>query len=381
MRIQIAMNKTKTQINSNEDRLPQFVTSDGHPFSQGYASWLANLKKRYVHLQAKAAVKVNTELLHFYWTLGKDIVAMHIEEQWGKGVLKQLSLDLRASFPEQTGFSLTNLKYIKRWYAFYEGSEEIGQQAADQLGLPLSFASVPWFHHIVIITHSKSVREALFYINKVLEGNWSRRMLEDIIKANLYENHGNIPSNFSGLLPDGQSQLVLQTLKDPYNLNFLRLSNGYNEAELEDALVSNITRFLLELGHGFAYVGRQMELRMPGGQSFFPDMVFYHIPLKCYVVVELKVVDFIPEFAGKLNFYVSAADHLLRGKDDNPSIGLLICKAKDDTVVEWSLQDINKPIGVSSYQLQEVVKRTFQEMEHNDCVDRDKPTGSKRINE
>lgn len=156
----------------------------------------------------------------------------------------------------------------------------------------------------------------------------------------------------------------MQTLKDPYNLSFLQLSKGYNETELENALATNITRFLLELGHGFAYVGRQMELRMPGGQSFFPDMVFYNIPLKCYVVIELKVVKFVPEFAGKLNFYVTAADHLLRGEDDNPSIGLLICRSKDDTVVEWSLQDINKPIGVSTYQLQEVVKRTIEELEN-----------------
>lgn len=230
--------------------------------------------------------------------------------------------------------------------------------------MPKNFALVPWFHHVQIFTHCHTVAEALFYIDKVIEGNWSRRMLEDNIQENLYGSVGRIPTNFNKRLPKEQSELALQTLKDPYNLSFLQLSKGYNETELENALATNITRFLLELGHGFAYVGRQMELRMPGGQSFFPDMVFYNIPLKCYVVIELKVVKFVPEFAGKLNFYVTAADHLLRGEGDNPSIGLLICRSKDDTVVEWSLQDINKPIGVSTYQLQEVVKRTIEELEN-----------------
>lgn len=356
------MNKDKNNLPT--DSLPQFVASDSTAFPKGYAEWLKSVKLRYRQAQIKAAIKINHELLHFYWTLGKDIVAMNIERQWGNGVMKQLSLDLRATFPEQTGFSLTNLKYIKRWYEFYDGATEIGQQVADQFGMPEKFAFIPWFHHVKIFTHCHSVKEALFYIDKVVECNWSRRMLEDQIEAKLFESQGNVSSNFTQHLTEQQSQLALQTLKDPYNLDFLHLSKGYNEEDLENALASNITRFLLELGHGFAYVGRQMELRMPGGQSFFPDMVFYNIPLKCYVVVELKVVKFVPEFAGKLNFYVTAADKLLRGSDDNPSIGLLICKSKDNTVVEWSLQDINKPIGVSTYQLEEIVRRTFEEIEN-----------------
>lgn len=348
----------------NNDTRPHFVSSDATAFSHEYVSWLKNIKQLYRQSQAKAALKVNEELLRFYWALGRDMVALKIEEQWGKGVMKQLSLDLRAAFPEQKGFSHTNLKYIKRWYSFYHSAVEIGQQAVDQFQLPKSFTQIPWGHHIQIFTHCHSVTEALFYIDKVIEGNWSRRMLEDNIQENLYGSVGRIPTNFNKRLPKEQSELALQTLKDPYNLSFLQLSKGYNETELENALATNITRFLLELGHGFAYVGRQMELRMPGGQSFFPDMVFYNIPLKCYVVIELKVVKFVPEFAGKLNFYVTAADHLLRGEGDNPSIGLLICRSKDDTVVEWSLQDINKPIGVSTYQLQEVVKRTIEELEN-----------------
>ena len=349
----------------NNEIRPQFVSSDATAFPQEYASWLRNVKQLYRQSQAKAALKVNEELLRFYWALGKDMVALKIEEQWGKGVMKQLSLDLRAAFPGQSGFSLTNLKYVKRWYSFYNDTSEIGQQAVDQFQLPEGFTQIPWGHHIQIFTRCHSVVEALFYVDKVIKGNWSRRMLEDNILANLYDSVGRVPTNFSERLPKEQSELALQTLKDPYNLSFLQLSKGYNEMELENALATNITRFLLELGHGFAYVGRQMELRMPGGQSFFPDMVFYNIPLKCYVVIELKVVKFVPEFAGKLNFYVTAADRLLRGEGDNPSIGLLICRSKDDTVVEWSLQDINKPIGVSTYQLQEVVKRTIEELENS----------------
>lgn len=350
-----------SQISTDQE--PQFVTSDSTVFPHEYASWLKDLKLRYRQAQGKAAVKVNVELLQFYWQLGKDIVAMRIEDQWGKGVMKQLSLDLRATFPEQAGFSLTNLKYIKRWYAFYSQAATIGQQPVDQFEFPTLFGQIPWGHHIYIFTHCNCVKEALFYINKTIEGNWSRRMLEDNMGADLYGRQAKAVTNFGKHLPTAQSKLAEELLKDPYKLDFLTLREGYDERDLENALAQNITRFLLEMGHGFAYVGRQMELRMPGGQSFFPDMVFYNIPLKCYVVVELKVVNFIPEFAGKLNFYVTAADKLLRGEGDNPSIGLLICRSKDDTVVEWSLQDINKPIGVSSYQLQEVVNRTIEEME------------------
>ena len=351
------------QYHTPSDNAPQFVTSDSTALPGDYTLWLKDIKLRYRQAQCKAAIKVNTELLQFYWQLGKDIVAMRIEDHWGKGVMKQLSLDLRAEFPDQAGFSHTNLKYIKRWYSFYNQEDIIGQQVVDQFGFPSLFGQIPWGHHIHILTHCSSTSEALFYINRTIEDNWSRRTLEDNMEADLYRRQAKAVTNFEAHLPAVQSKLAEELLKDPYKLDFLSLREDYDERDMEDALAQNITRFLLELGHGFAYVGRQMELRMPGGQSFFPDMVFYNIPLKCYIVVELKVVKFIPEFVGKLNFYVTAADKLLRGEGDNPSIGLLICRSKDDTVVEWSLQDINKPIGVSSYQLQEVVNRTIKELE------------------
>ncbi len=206
------------------------------------------------------------------------------------------------------------------------------------------------------------MEEALFYIDKTIENNWSRSVLESKLKSGLYWSAGKAITNFASNLPVPQGNLAQSILKDPYNFDFLTMPEGYSERDLEEALVNNITRFLLELGQGFAFIGRQMELRMPDGKSYFPDLIFYHARLKCYVVVELKVVDFIPEFVGKLNFYVSAADELLKQHDDKPSVGLLICKSHDKTTVEWSFRGVDRPVGVASYQLQEVVDRTISEI-------------------
>jgi predicted nuclease of restriction endonuclease-like (RecB) superfamily len=229
--------------------------------------------------------------------------------------------------------------------------------------MPELFGKVPWRHHVQIFSHCATLDEALFYINKIIEEGWSRSWLEDQIAAKLFLTQGSAVTNFSQTLPLPQSQLAKEILKDPYHFDFLTMKEKYDEHDLEEALVANVTQFLLELGKGFSYVGRQMELQMPGGQTFFPDLVFYHIPQHRYVIIELKAVKYIPEFAGKLNFYVTAADKLLRGKDDNPSVGLLSCKTAKKTIVEWSLQDIQKPLGVATYQLQEVVDRTVAELE------------------
>lgn len=354
-------------------KTPKFISATNIDADTTYRQWLSEVKLRFQQSQIKAAVKVNTVLLEFYWSLGHDIVCHQAEQTWGSGIVEQLSLDLKDAFPTTKGFSTTNIWYAKKWYLFYYqhltklhqlGGELEDNNLQQPVGekkepMPQCLGMVPWRHHIEIITHCKDIEEAVFYLQQTIQGNWSRRRLEDEIVANLYANQGTALTNFTKRLPLPQSQLANEILKDPYQLDFLSLEKGYSERQLEDALVHNITRFLLELGAGFAFVGRQMELRMPNGQSFFPDMIFYHTRLKCYVVVELKVVDFAPEFAGKLNFYVSAADHLLKAEDDNPSIGLLICKSKDETIVKWSFQDINKPIGVASYQLQEVFDRTI----------------------
>ena len=240
---------------------------------------------------------------------------------------------------------------------------EKGQRLVDQLEMPELFGRVPWGQHIDIISRCETLDEALFYVQQVVDGGWSRPKLNANIDKHLYQSQGAAVTNFEHTLPAPQSQLAKEILKDPYHFGFLSMSEEYEEKDLEDALVSNVTRFLMELGKGFSYVGRQMELQMPGGQTFFPDLLFYHIPQHRYVVIELKVVKYIPEFAGKLNFYVTAVDELLRGEGDNSTVGLIICKSTDKTVVEWSLRDINKPLGVSTYQLEQVVERTVRELE------------------
>lgn len=366
-----------TEMSKKDDIMkPAFVHRDGMLADKEYVEWLSDVKARFHQSQIKASIHVNTDMLKFYWSIGRDLMTLRAEERWGAGVVKQFALDMRQAFPNETGFSDTNIKYMKRWYSFYfervtksqQVADQIevaekGQQVADQLEMPEVFGKVPWFHHVQIFSHCDSLDEALFYINKVVEEGWSRSWLEDRIAAKLFLSQGSAITNFSQALPLPQSQLAKEILKDPYHFDFLSMKEKYDEHDLEEALVSNVTQFLLELGRGFSYVGRQMELQMPGGQTFFPDLVFYHIPQHRYVIIELKAVKYIPEFAGKLNFYVTAADKLLRGDGDNPSVGLIICKSTDKTIVEWSLQDIQKPLGVATYQLQEVVDRTVAELE------------------
>lgn len=378
---------------------PTFVYRDGMLADKEYIGWLKELKARYRQSQAKAAVRVNTAMLEFYWSLGRDIIQRKAESKWGSGFFNQLSLDMRAMFPDEKGFSSANLRYMKRWYEFYyqevanlhqagkeivqqpveelfqqaaekiqslnrqQPADEIVQQAAEELRMPELFGQVPWFHHVHIFTKSKSLDEALFYINKVATEGWSRDLLEHHVAAHLFQSQGAAITNFESTLPVSQVEEAKQLLKKEYDLNFITVEAVKEEKDLENALTKNVTEFLLELGQGFAYLGRQKELRIDEETVFFPDLLFYHIPQRRYVIVELKAVKFMPEFAGKLNFYVTAADKLLRGKDDNPSVGLLICKTAKKTIVEWSLKDINKPLGIATYQLQEVVDRTVAELE------------------
>lgn len=377
-----------------EDK-PTFISREGMIADKEYVAWLHELKERYQRSQVRTVLKAQGEMLTYYWNLGRDIVKKQAESKWGSGFFNQLSLDMKAMFPGDSGFSVTNLKYMKRWYTFYSDGiairhqvgDDVGishsdyhytairhqlgdelnvairQQPIDELKMPEMFTVVPWRHHVQIFTKSQSISEALFYINKVATEGWSRSRLESQMEKQLFLTQGAAVTNFEQTLPSSQIQIAREILKDPYHFGFLSMKEEYEEKDLEDALLSNVTQFLLELGKGFSYVGRQMELQMPGGQTFFPDLVFYHIPQHRYVIIELKAVKYIPEFAGKLNFYVTAADKLLRGDGDNPSVGLLICKSTDKTVVEWSLKDINKPLGVSTYQLEEVVARTVEEME------------------
>lgn len=336
-----------------------FVNREPSEMTTEYKNWLSDLKQRYHKAQVRAAVKVNGEMLNFYWELGRDICIMSKTAKYGDGLLKNLTLDLRAEFPGDNGLSLSNIKAARRWYKTYSQWITKSQQVVDFFGpdaidglltMPYFFANVPWGQHIFITAKSKSLQEALFYISQVCEHGWSRTELEYYYSEGLYASHANAITNFDKSLPGSESNLAKQMLKSPYNFEFLQMPLNYSERDFENKLVSHITEFLLELGKGFSFVGRQIQLSMPNGTTYYPDLIFYHIPTHRYVVCELKIVPFAPEFAGKLNFYVSAVDHLLRGKDDNQTIGLLICRSKDNTIVEWSFEGIQRPIGVAEYE-------------------------------
>ena len=357
---------------------PHIVKSHDTHIDEEYAEWIAEIKHRYRSAQVKAAVKVNAEKLLFNWLLGRDLVQKKAEERWGAGVVEQVSLDLKREFPDADGFSTRNLHYMKQWYLFYTQSNpqilqrvgaeiqkieyqyatklhqagaELGETKLYQAGkeLPLPFALVPWRHHIEIITKSKSVEEALFYISKTIEQELSRNALINCIKANLYEHQGKIVNNFTDHLPALQSKLVQEVLKENYDFGFATVEHEiYDETELEQVLTKNVTDLLLEMGTGFAFIGRQKEL-VVGGRSRKIDLLFYHIRLRCYIVCELKAKPFEPEFAGKLNYYVNAVDELMKTEDDNPTIGLLVCSDMNKTDVQWSFKGVSTPMGVATY--------------------------------
>ena len=310
------------------------------PTPAGYPEWIAAVKTRIHAAQQRAALAVNRELLALYWRLGADILERQAAGSWGDGILDRVSADLRAAFPGMKGFSRSNLKYMR---AFAEAWPEdaIGQQAVGQL---------PWGHNLVLLAKLKTAEERLAYASHALEHGWSRAMLVHHIEGRTVERQGKAITNFAERLPQPQSDLARETLKDPYRFDFLGLTAESQERDLEDALVRHITRFLLELGAGFAFVGRQVHLEV-GGEDFYLDLLFYHLKLRCFVVVELKAGEFRPEHAGKLNFYLSAVDAQMRAAHDAPTIGLLLCKTRNRVIAEYALRDVNKPIGVAEYEL------------------------------
>ncbi|MCF6174346.1 MAG: PDDEXK nuclease domain-containing protein [Victivallaceae bacterium] len=317
-----------------------------------YKNFIEKIKSQIQQSQIKAAVSVNVEMLKLYWFMGEQIVEKQKSTKWGDGFLKQLSQDLKAEFPDIKGFSKRNLEIIRRWYLFWCQEISIAKQLVSQLKdekESLLF-QIPWGQNIVIITKSKSIEEALFYVQKTIENNWSRNVLVHQIESGLYKRTGKAITNFEKRLPATDSDLANQILKDPYNFDFLTMRERYDEKELEDALTTNITEFLLELGSGFSYIGKQYKLTVDN-EDFYIDLLFYHTKLHSYVVIELKTGKFKPEYAGKLNFYVSAIDGELKTEQDNSTIGILICKEKKKTIVEYALKDISKPIGVSEYML------------------------------
>jgi predicted nuclease of restriction endonuclease-like (RecB) superfamily len=319
-----------------------------------YVAWLQQIKQRISRARVGVALAANRELIRFYWDLGGMIAVKQSESQWGDKVIPQLSRDLQRDFPDLKGLSASNLKYCLRFFQFYCGAETeiissntdispFSQQPVDQ---------IPWGHNILIFTKCGSLEEARFYIGKTLEQGWSRDVLAMQLKSNLYMRTGKAITNFSRTLPSPQSDLAQQTLKDPYTFDFMAMTEPFNERDVELQLTQHITQFLLELGKGFAFIGRQYHVEV-AGNDYYIDLLFYHVSLKCYVVVELKNRRFIPEYAGKLNFYLSAVDSLLKRDDDQPTIGLLLCRDKNNIEVEFALRDMNKPMGVSEYTLVE----------------------------
>ena len=343
-----------------------------------YASWLAELKLRYRSQQLKAAVQVNSALLEFYWKLGHDIVERHWENVYGSGFFQKLSADLTRELPDARGFSPKNLWYVKRFYDLYSSifKKEENQlqdnnlQIFPQLGGNLSAASdkqllpqlfcVPWGHHKLIMDKCfSSVEKALFYIRKTLELNWSRSVLMNFVATDLYEREGKAVTNFKTSLPQPQGDLAQEMTRDPYKFNFLTIEGNYHEKELKAALVENITRFLLELGSGFAYMGREYRLDVGGSEQFL-DLLFYNVNLRCYVVIEVKTGEFSPSDLGQLGTYVVAVNHILKKPDENPTLGLLICKSKNNVLAKYALESSNVPIGVSEYELAKLYPVDFK---------------------
>lgn len=344
---------------------PRAVSSHDVKLDKEYVQWIHEIKQRFHNAQIKAAVKVNAEQLLFNWQLGRDLVTRKVDEKWGSGIVEQVSLDLQAAFPDVKGFSARNLWNMKKWYSFYakkDGTVEMLQsletiidtgslklqQVVAEIPFPVVFSFVPWGHHVLVITKCKTVEEALFYIRRTINEGLSRNALDDYIRADLYHTSGAAVTNFPDKLPTVQGKLAQELLKGNYDLGFVSLPAGYDETALEDAIKQRMTRFLLELGEGWAFVGRQKEIII-SGKTRKIDLLFYHIYLRCYVVLELKVKPFDPEFAGKLNFYVNAVNEFIRRESDNPTIGLLICKDMDRTEVQLAFQGITTPMGVATY--------------------------------
>lgn len=306
----------------------------------GYPEWLTSLKGRITGARQRAALSVNQDLVKLYHEIGSDIVARQAQQGWGAKVIDRLAGDLREAFPEMKGFSSSNLKYM-RVFAQICPDLRIGQQPADQL---------PWFHLVTLLTKVPGEAEREWYAAQVVQHGWSRSTLDAHIKSQLHLRQGAATTNFNRHLPEPNAHLANQALKDPYLFDFLGLGDEAHERDIEDALIRHITRFLLELGAGFAFVGRQFRLEV-GGDEFFIDLLFYHTRLKCFVVVELKATAFKPEHAGQLNFYLAAVDAQVKAPDDKPTIGLLLCKTQNRLVAEYALSGIDKPIGIAEYQL------------------------------
>lgn len=315
----------------------------------GYTDWLTDLKGRIHGAQQRAALAVNRELVLLYWEIGRDILARQAEQGWGAKVIERLAHDLRTAFPDMKGFSPRNLKYMRAFAEAWPDAEFVQ-------GV---LAQLPWYHQLALLDKLPGPQTRKWYAAKAIEHNWSRNILVMQIESRLLERSGKAVTNFSDQLPKPQSDLARESLKDPYRFDFLGLTDEAQEREIENALVKHVTDFLLELGAGFAFVGRQVLLDV-GGDEFFIDLLFYHLKLRCYVVIELKGGKFKPEHLGQLGFYMTAVDAQVKHPDDAPTIGLLLCKTKNKVVAEYALRDKSQAIGVAEYQLVESLPPELQ---------------------
>ncbi|MBC3918125.1 DUF1016 domain-containing protein [Undibacterium sp. CY18W] len=319
------------------------------PPPAGYAEWLFDLKSRIHSAQQRATLAVNRELVVLYWQIGSEILARQAQQGWGARVVDRLAQDLRNAFPDMKGFSPRNLKYMRAFAQAWPEAEFV-QQAAAQL---------PWFHLCTLIDKLKTREERDWYLAQTIEHGWSRNILVIQIETRLKDRTGAALSNFATRLPKPQSELARESLKDPYRLDFLGLGKEAEERDIEAALVRHITQFLLELGAGFAYVGRQVHVEV-GGDDFFVDLLFYHLKLRCYVVIEIKAGKFKPEHLGQLSFYMTAVDKQIKQEQDAATIGLLLCKSKNKVVAEYALHDSSRPMGIAEYQLVESLPTQLQ---------------------
>ena len=326
-----------------------------------YREWISEVSKRFHQSQIKAAVKVNDEMLRFYWQLGKELHDRKDKFSYGQSFYKTISRDLRRELPDVKSFSETNLRYMQKFAELYSEISNLPQVGEDFRSEEIEpLFAIPWGHHKIIIDKCNgNPKKALFFVNQVIQNNWSRSVLLNFLDTDLDERQGKAITNFNLTLPAMQSDLAQEITKDPYKFDFITLTQSYNEKELKDALMDNIQKFLLELGNGFAFVGREYRIEIGSTENFI-DMLFYHIRLHCYVVVEVKVTEFESSYAGQLGTYVVAVNHQLKTEKDEPTLGLLVCKSKDDIKAQYALEASSQPLGVSAYELSKLIPENFK---------------------
>ena len=321
-----------------------------------YKDWFLLISQKITSARIATSIKVNTELLQLYFDIGSSVLDVQERLGWGSQIIDRLSSHIKREFPESTGFSVRNLKYMRAFAEAYPDFPIVQVPLAqlEKKLVQVELAQIPWYHHISLLTKVKSLNDRLFYINETVKNGWSRDVMLLQVKSNLHKRQGSAITNFEHTLPEPQSDLAKQTIKDPYVFDFLTLSEDFKEKDIENQLIEHVSKFLLELGKGFAFLGKQYHLEV-AEQDYYVDLLFYHTTLKCYVVIELKNTKFIPEYAGKLNFYLSAVDDKLKQENDQPSIGILLCRDKNNVEVEFSLRGMSQPMGVSEFNLTETL--------------------------